>query len=77
MYVKTTPQVTVLAGNEEVLSLHPFRGRKENGVELEKRRERKRERERESKGEREGEQGREIGRARERDRGNQKQRERK
>ena len=52
MYVKTTPQVTVLAGNEEVLSLHPFRGRKENGVELEKRRERKRERGRESKGER-------------------------
>ena len=50
MYVKTTPQVTVLAGNEEVLSLHPFRGRKENGVELEKR---------EKEGEREGEQGRE------------------
>ena len=58
MYVKTTPQVTVLAGNEEVLSLHPFGGRKENGVELEKR---------EKEGEREGEQGRERGRARERE----------
>ena len=73
MYVKTTPQVTVLAGNEEVLSLHPFRGRKENGVELEKRRERKRERERESKGEREGEQGREIEEIKNKERGNERQ----
>ena len=64
MYVKTTPQVTVLAGNEEVLSLQPFRGRKENGVKLEKR---------EKEGEREGEQGREIEEIKNKERGNERQ----